>query len=131
MAADKTKPFGPHYAKNAKVHVREAKDGKHYWLVKAGNRRIVMVSTDRYDSAAKAHQAFAKCMCSNKPAQWEVYEDKAGKWRWTLHDSRRGAPLGTIAAPYEAFASKGNATKAAKRCRELLFQWTDLKPEGN
>ena len=51
---------------------------------------------------------------------FEVYEDKAGKWRW-----RARAANGAITATSgESFDSRGNAARAA-----LRFQ-VDNKPEG-
>lgn len=104
--------------RQCRVTIEKTSRGKWYWKVAGGNHRVMAVGTDRLKSIgdAKVHFGF---MCeSNHPLKWKVYLDKSGKWRWTMSKKRD-----TVAAPYESFATKSSATRAARRVMMVLWNW--------
>lgn len=57
------------------------------------------------------------------PAQFEVYEDKGGKYRWRL----KAANGQIVASSGESFDSKSNARQAAEAVKESAAsaEWSD------
>ncbi|WP_394695107.1 YegP family protein [Pseudoxanthomonas japonensis] len=58
--------------------------------------------------------------------RFEVYEDRAGEWRWTLV-ANNGK---TIADSGEGYVSEYNAMRAAARTKELAPQAPVKRPDG-
>ncbi|WP_200132655.1 DUF1508 domain-containing protein [Leucobacter edaphi] len=82
--------------------------GKPSWWLIAGNGEQVCWAGESFASMSNAKRAAASFKEGAAEANFEVYEDAGGKFRWR---AKRGGHI--VASSGEAFASKSNAQRAA------------------
>ena len=93
--------------------VKANKAGEYSWWLISGNGQTVAWAGEAYASKSNAKRAAEAFKVGAAEAEYELYEDKGGDWRWRAH---RGNNV--VAVPGEAFASKSNAQRAADNVRD-------------
>ncbi len=93
--------------------VKADRGGNYSWWLISSNGQTVAWAGEAYASKSNAKRAAEAFQAGAAEAEYELYEDKGGDWRWRAH---RGGNV--VAVPGESFASKANAQRAADNVRD-------------
>ncbi len=107
----------------AAFELYQDKGGKYRWRLLHKNGNVIADSGQGYASRQKARQGIDSVQSNaggGGSAEFEVYEDNAGEYRWRLVHSNGNI----IADGGEGYASEGGAEDAVERVREYA-------PEGH
>ena len=96
-----------------RFEVKADKGDNYSWWLISGNGQTVAWAGESFASKSNAQRAAESFKAGAAAAEFEVYEDKGGNWRWRAH---RGGNV--VATGGEAFASKSNAQRAADNVRD-------------
>ena len=91
-----------------RFEIKADKGGNYSWWLISSNGQTVAWAGESFASKSNAERAAESFKGGASAAEFEVYEDKGGDYRWR---ARRGG--NTVAVGGEAFASKSNAQRAA------------------
>ena len=86
------------------------------WRMKASNGQTVASSGEAFSSHGNAERAAKSFVKGAANANFQVYADRGGKYRWRAKSSNGQ----TVASSGESFASKASAQRAAGTCRRRL-----------
>lgn len=86
---------------------------KYSWWLYSDNYKLVAWAGETFPSQANAERAANDFKAGASTARYEVYEDRAGEWRW-----RAWRSSDKVAASGEHFDSKSNAQRAADNVRD-------------
>lgn len=95
--------------------------GNSSWWLYAANNELVAWAGETFASTYNAHRAAATFRAGAKTAQYEVYADFAGKYRW-----RAWRSSDKVAASGESFYDRWSAQAAADRVRDNAGNATGL-----
>ena len=96
-----------------RFEVKAGSGGEYSWWLVASNGQTVAWAGESFASKSNATRAAKAFGAGAAEAEYELYEDRGGNWRWRAH---RGNNI--VAVPGEAFASKSNAKRAADNVRD-------------
>lgn len=89
----------------------KGEDKYSWWLYSSSD--MVAWAGETFPSQSNADRAANDFKAGAASANYEIYEDKAGEWRW-----RATRSSDKVAASGEHFASKSNAQRAADNVRD-------------
>lgn len=101
-------------AVNDKWEIYEDKKGEWRWRRTASNGKIVGSATEGYKNridAVRNAEHYGYNGKFNPAGSWELYEDKAGAWRWR----HKAVNDNIIGSSSEGYANKTDAVKNAER----------------
>lgn len=88
--------------------------GKSRWRLKASNGQTVASSGESFASHSNAVRAAQAFKSSARTANFEVYKDSGGNYRWRVKATNGQ----TTASSGESFSSHASATRAAENVRD-------------
>lgn len=101
-------------AEHMKFVLYKDKAGEFRWRLKATNGEILATSGQGYKAKADAKKAIAGIIEDVGKREFDLYQDKAGEWRWRLK-AKNGQ---IVAASSEGYKAKSDAEKAIQSIKD-------------
>lgn len=95
-----------------RFHIGNNKAGKPSWWLYAANNKMVAWAGETFASHQNAQRAATAFKVGAKTADYDVYQDAGGSWRW-----RAWRSSDKVASSGESFSSRYAAEQAAERVR--------------
>jgi uncharacterized protein YegP (UPF0339 family) len=96
-----------------RLRVGNDQSGQPSWWLYGDNHKLVAWAGEAYRSLADAEQAADDFRTSAATAEFDIYDESSGKWRWQawLTNAR-------VATSARGFTTKQNARRAADNVRQ-------------